>query len=109
MIKVSCVTHLDLKNEKWPTELPAVPRVGDRIESSTKHYNGLNCFQLQLQVVRVYWKHYGWKDEYYPEIELHMTDWQSNLTSVRGGAKGSITAFYEWYAPLVGSTVGSFI
>jgi len=34
-MKVRCHTNLDLCNcESWPTELPEVPRVGDRIESA---------------------------------------------------------------------------
>lgn len=36
MIKVKCRTNLDdVGNEDWPTEMPAVPRVGDLIQSGT--------------------------------------------------------------------------
>jgi hypothetical protein len=37
MIPISCKCNLDLANESWPTALPTVPRVGDQIESKTKH------------------------------------------------------------------------
>jgi hypothetical protein len=58
MIKIFCHTNLDLRDEEWPTELPAVPQVGQRIAS--KRFD-------------------------------------------------SIRHFYEWYAPIVGSSVSSFI
>jgi hypothetical protein len=32
MIDVICRTNLDLDHERWPTKLPAVPAVGDRIQ-----------------------------------------------------------------------------
>lgn len=111
MIEVYCRTNLDLW-EEWPTKLPAVPNVGDLIQSSLIHSGG---FQLALQVVRVTWKcsntrndrgEYTWK----PEIELHMSDFHKGLPCLSGnGETGSIVAFYEWYAPLVGKSVSSFI
>ena len=113
-MRVVCRTNLDLANEQWPTELPAVPQVGDRIQSATTH--GLAPFQLELEVVRVTWKFYRTAPhnermgEWRPEIELHMTKWQRQLPAKKeGAAAGSIVAFYEWYAPLVGRTVSSFI
>ena len=33
-MEVHCHTNLDLANEQWPRNLPAVPRVGDEIESA---------------------------------------------------------------------------
>lgn len=110
-MKVRCHTNLDLSHEKWPTHLEALPRVGDTIESGTKHKNG---FQLELEVVAVTWTFNEGSDYDYwlPTIELHMTSWQKRLVSKRkseGVSDGSITAFYEWYAPLVGKTVGNFI
>jgi hypothetical protein len=66
-----------------------------------------------LQVVAVRWEHDGSpyeSDDYIPHIELHMTEYQKRLPGkTPGAAAGSITAFYEWYAPLVGRSVGSFI
>lgn len=115
-MRVRCRTNLDLYGEIWPEDLPAVPRVGDEIESATV-WSGK--FQLSLQVVSVTWKMAGARPgkqygEWYPEIELHMTTFQQRLTCRRRDqgcdcCTGSITAFYEWYAPLVGRTVGSFI
>jgi hypothetical protein len=56
---------------------------------------------LSLEVVSVHWKYVSGfsndTDEYVPYIELH--DYR----------RRSIKEFYEWYAPLVGKTVGSFI
>lgn len=105
MIPVHCRTNLDLSNEEWPEFLPAIPNVGDRIRSNVKH----GVFQLELEVVGVTWKRTD-RDGWIPEIEMHMTSWQRQLTSKNPEAsKGSITAFYEWYAPHVGRSVGAFI
>lgn len=114
MIRINCHTNLDLAYEKWPELLPAVPRVGDEIQSKA-NYRG---FQLTLQVVGVVWESHRKKttdpnydysfDDWIPRIELHMTDFQRRLPSKKGET-GSIVAFYEWYAPLVGRTVSSFI
>ncbi|MBT3298698.1 hypothetical protein HN385_07240 [archaeon] len=97
MYKVKCHTNLDLFNEEWPTSLPSIPRVGDRIDSIIDHRD----FRLSLEVVSVHWKYVSGfsndTDEYVPYIELH--DYR----------RRSIKEFYEWYAPLVGKTVGSFI
>lgn len=104
-----CSTNLDLRGESWPNILPALPRVGDRIQSATKH----RSFQLELEVHRVTFKQitmYNQSKEWIPEIELHMTSFHKMLISKDpNAATGSITAFYEWYAPLVGSYVGAFI
>lgn len=109
-MKVYCRTNLDLSNEQWPDELPALPNVGDHIQSLTKH----NHFRLELQVVRITWKYHDYHETWIPEIELHMTDFQrswrpSKNTQEEGACQGSITAFYEWYAPKVGRSVGAFI
>ena len=95
MIKVSCHTNLDLFNEQWPYLLPMVPRKGDRIESMTRHGD----FRLSLDVVSVTWRciDNGIAYEYVPFIELY--DYR----------KRSVREFYEWYAPLVGKSVSSFI
>lgn len=106
MIKVYCHTNLDLANERWPSELPALPRVGDIIESATKHGE----FVLRLKVCQVTFQYNNMSKEWYPSIELHMCDWMKSLPGKRpGAADGSIIAFYEWYAPLVGKSVGAFI
>ena len=114
-MKVRCHTNLDLVNaEYWPTELPAVPMVGDLITSGYTHSGG---FKLDLQVVCITWEpipgDYPGSLQWYPVIELHMTDFQRRMPPKdnHGGkvADGSITAFYQWYAPLVGRSVGSFI
>lgn len=106
MFRVNCHTNLDLHNEQWPTELPAIPRVGDLIESATKHGN----FRLRLQVVSVTWEFQDMTGVWIPHIELHMTDFHKLLPSRKeGAANGSIYAFYEWYAPLVGSSVSAFV
>lgn len=101
-MKVVCRTNLDLLNEDWPTNLPSLPNIGDRIESRTEHKNG---FRLQLEVCSITWrcdifepvnkKHSEW----YPEIELH-------IPKIRNW---SITDFYNWYAPKVGKSLGYFI
>ena len=113
MIEVLCRTNLDLSWEKWPDELPAVPRVGDRIVSATEHSRGSGRFQLELEVVSVTWRprtRPGRPLEWIPHVELHMTSWHRQLPSKHGAdATGSIAAFYEWYAPLVGRSVGAFI
>jgi hypothetical protein len=115
-MKVYCHTNLDLAGEEWPTELPALPNVGDEIRSGIIHSreNG-DEFQLTLQVVKISWVKLTSHTTtfWYPEIELHMTDWQRKLPAKDNQdgriADGSITAFYQWYAPLVGRSVGSFI
>ena len=109
MIEVTCRTNLDLFNEKWPRELPAVPRVGDHIASATKHRDG---FRLTLQVVQVTYEPTRVRgfDEWEVVVELHMTRTQRELPCSKGEqSRGSILAFYEWYAPKVGTTVSSFI
>lgn len=90
---VYCRTNLDLEMEQWPSSFSALPRVGDLVESGSKHKNG---FRLQLKVVRVVWKRDG--DHHSPYIDLHIN--QEGL---------SIRDFYEWYAPLVGRSVSAFI
>lgn len=106
MIRVICRTNLDLCHESWPNYLPTIPVVGDIIESKTD-WNG---FKLSLRVYGVVLKYSEYHNENYLEIELHMTDHQKILPCSLGpDAKGSIRAFYEWYAPLVGRRVSYFI
>jgi hypothetical protein len=72
MIKVNCRTNLDDVKEGWPTELPAMPAVGDLIENAYSLNNGV---VLRLKVVRIVWVRCGqgrdstWK----PEIELNIS------------------------------------
>jgi len=101
MIKVNCRTNLDLAHaEEWPTELPAVPNIGHKIQSKHKWQNN---FQLVLEVVDVRWEYVeGYvknDDSYKPFIELHIPRYRNQ----------SISDFYEWYAPLVGRRASSFI
>lgn len=106
-MKVVCRTNLDLR-EQWPDQLPTLPNIGDHIQSRTKH----GIFQLSLRVCRITWR---WSDspmwnDWYPEIELHMTEFQQGLPCSLGPeSKGSLVAFYEWYAPLVGKHKSAFI
>lgn len=100
-------TNLDLCNEQWPVDFPVIPRVGELVQSKTKHDSG---FRLSLQVVRVEYEFndiaFGW----IPVVELHLSNFHKGLGSHREGVPiGSITAFYEWYAPLVGKPVSDFI
>jgi hypothetical protein len=97
-IKIKFKTNLDLFQESWPDALPAIPVVGDLIFSGTLREGRSLC----LQVHTVRWlplpDSLGFQ-EWTPEIELH-------LVSDRWG---SIRAFYEWYAPFCGQSVGAFI
>lgn len=110
-MKVHCHTNLDLvPSEKWPTELPAIPHVGDRIRSAHVWHTNRDQigFQLELEVVAVCWNpktvdavSFGDQadTQWVPEIELH----------IPRGRNWSIRQFYEWYAPLIGRRVSSFI
>lgn len=120
MIEIVCHTNLDLCNEEWPDKLPALPRVGDRIQSATKHKDK---FRLELEVCSVTWECVTHKEasfydddlrtvkNWIPRIELHLTSYHKGLYPPQGikGEKGSIVAFYHWYAPLVGKIAGNFI
>ena len=107
MIRVCCHTNLDLANEVWPSALPAVPRIGEEIQSKTKHGD----FQLSLQVVKVRYQCNPRTEEWYPHIELHMTELQKMIPAPlhTNASAGSIVAFYHWYAPLVGRSAHAFI
>lgn len=94
MIQIYCKTNLDLPHcEKWPKELPSLPRVGDHIESGHKWPNG---FVLRLRVWDVTWEHHD--GQWVPRVELHMP-----------GLFNSIRSFYEWYAPCIGKSVSAFL
>lgn len=102
-MKVICRTNLDLEHEHWPTELPAVPHVGNLIQSTT-NWGG---FHLRLEVKRVVWREIetGYtpetrRKEWVPEIEMGIPPFIGD-TSIRG--------FYEWYAPKVGRSVAAFV
>ncbi len=119
MINVLCFTNLDLHNEVWPGAMVAVPRVGDLVESQTLHASNRREFRLQLQVVRVTWTYRqagmyscGPLDAgYHPLVELSISDFHRMLPAPEGSKaeRGSLVAFYNWYAPLVGKSVSSFI
>lgn len=105
IIEVHCRTNLDLRGEVWPRHFPCVPRIGERVQSSTKHQCG---FQLELEVCMVTYKkgYFG----AYAEVELHFTSLHRNLPSRKEGVeKGSIRAFYEWYAAAIGVHESAFI
>jgi hypothetical protein len=87
MVAVHCRTNLDLDYEEWPTELPEVPRVGDKVQSAQVWNHG---FQLTLTVVAVLWR-----ANQPPVIELH-------------SPCESIIDFYERYAPYTGRSPHSF-
>lgn len=108
MIHVCCHTNLDLSREEWPTSMPAVPQVGDLIQSKVKHKKD---FQLELEVRSITWKYDNLRYEWYPHIELHMSKFHGMLMprTNKDAAQGSIIAFYDWYAPLVGRSPGAFI
>ena len=91
-------TNLDLPHcEKWPTDLPAIPRVGDWIQSSHSWpaTDSFGDFRLELKVVAVRWVYVELREDWITEIELH-TD-------------KSVNDFYHWYAPLIGQRAGAFI
>lgn len=112
-MKLVCHTNLDLERcEKWPTELPEYPRVGDLIESGYLWpYSGGR--RIELSVVRVRWVYYpvgtfchlsaeentlslgGW----FPHVELHLPP--SRFQSLKD--------FYDWYGRLTGKGRGAYI
>jgi hypothetical protein len=94
-MNIFCHTNLDLRNEEWPTELSAVPQVGQRIESKTAR----GRFHLVLEVVAVTWTYNFRTSTYFPQVELHLPSKRFK----------SLTSFYEWYAPIIGSSISSFI
>jgi hypothetical protein len=99
MIDVICRTNLDLDHERWPTKLPAVPAVGDRIQSAVDR-DGFKCF---LEVSSITWKYIedsGFeREKWVPEIELHLP---KHLFK-------NIIQFYEWYAPKCNKSLAYFI
>jgi len=109
-MNVRCRTNLDLMPcEVWPTELPAVPRVGDYVESGhVWRPNGKGGMVLRLVVCTVTWKRYlpGELGMFhgaevltrYPEIELTTPPCFHNLTE-----------FYRHYAALTGTPKSKWI
>lgn len=68
-MRVHCRTNLDIwQSEVFPTELPAVPRIGDKITSSTKW----GSFRLKLEVIDVTWDYLDVCGYWMPVIELHI-------------------------------------
>jgi hypothetical protein len=99
MIDVICRTNLDLADERWLTKLPAVPAVGDRVQSAIDR----DGFRLTLEVCSITWKYEedsGFeREKWIPEIELHIV--KSRFES--------IAKFYEWYAPKCNKSLSYFI
>lgn len=85
MFYVRCRTNLDdiMRFEEFPTELPALPNIGDKIESATTWKDGV---KVQLKVCSITWKKHS-EGLWYPEIELHIP---SNFNSV--------ARFEIWYS-----------
>jgi hypothetical protein len=123
-MKVTFRTNLDLSRaEKWPEELPEVPRVGDLVESdhlhkyyrtpanhkslrdrcvagaiSAAYTEGPFEYRLELAVVRVTWRTdksawEGWPSKWSPEVELHLPT--SRWATLRD--------FYEFYEMVTGN------
>lgn len=73
-MRVHCRTNIDdCQRLEWPTNLPALPNVGDLIRSPSKMEHGI---EIELQVCRITWvKTYNFSSnigEFQPEIELTM-------------------------------------
>ena len=98
MIPVTCKTNLDLHHsESWPTELPAIPNVGDYIVSARKW----GVFQLRLKVVSVTWEpkvtrtHAKWDD---PDCFVETISWTPVIEMHDGWVQPrSINDFEKWY------------
>lgn len=66
MIDVRCKTRLDLsQHEDWPTKLPALPRVGDLIQSAHEWPGGTH---IELVISAVKWVKDG--KNWLAELEL---------------------------------------
>ncbi len=92
-MKVVCRTNLDLCGcERFPEDLPAVPCVGDLIESKHEWPGGCH---LRLKVCQITWMYAG---AWYPEIEMTIPRLHSDLRS-----------FFEWYGRVTGRGVHAFI
>lgn len=112
MIAIYCKTNLDLSRvEKWPTELPAVPRVGDNIESMhlwERYTVGRERpdirTRLRLRVCAVTWTPFPSDKqmdvaqaityEYMPVIELHLPSYFENIKE-----------FKKWYERITGGMI----
>lgn len=98
-MKVHCRTNLDIHMaEKWPTELPCVPRVGDYIVSAYRwgQYrpeggNPTHFVQLELQVCGVKWEA-NREGEWTPTVELHLPKHRFE----------NILEFSKWYSKMTG-------
>lgn len=102
MIPINCVSKLDVMSyEKFPTELPTVPRVGDVIQSSTVWTTSDGRkIKIELEVIKITWvsaehlnyntvtdmDEYGWK----AQVELYVTENRFN----------SVASFNRWYEDL---------
>jgi len=93
-MKVHCRTNLDLRGEEWPTEMPALPNIGDHIVSAVER-KGVH---LRLKVCQITWqaklvdRYTNASKVWIPEIELgltsqfkcvsHFTAWYDKLCGV---------------------------
>ena len=94
MIKVFCRTNLDdvMRHEIFPTELPAVPRVGDKIQSAQKW--GQAKTQIELKVIDVTWKR---KQEYSRAIQENCDVWYAEIELGMTRIHSCISDFQNWY------------
>lgn len=136
MIPVHCHTNLDLVNsaECWPEELPAVPNVGDLIESAykwkwyrTPHHNeyirqqvltneipadycqGPFNAHLELEVVRVVW--ISTTNEFMAAPSYQgPVQWMPKIElHLPKGRFENLIAFYEWYGEITSKGRSYFI
>lgn len=121
-MRIVCRTNLDLEKcaEKWPEDLPEVPRVGDYIESSriwchwpdeeSRSKGGIPPCKsvLELQVCGVRWRCHQPIDNggswpgvptWYAEVELHLP--QHRFENIRH--------FYQWYGKITGKGMHAYI
>ena len=87
MIPVHCHSNLDLNNEKWPTQLPALPCKGQRIQSAKTHNNDI---VVELEVVQITWRYNNLTEQWWVDVELHLPKhrWRN------------ISEFEEWYSKI---------
>ena len=110
MVKIYCGTNLNLLPcERWPTELPEVPKVGDLIVSSMEWINEDDGIETKsrvcLEVCGIVWVpqitqastllNFVWV----PEVELELS---------RKHFKNMVD-FYTWYGKITGKGKDYFI
>ena len=85
MIKVHCHTNLDECKHGWPSELPCIPRVGEKIRSAIK---SPKQYHIELSVVDVKYIPYHVTDgepQWVPYIELNIVGTSINEFYKRHG------------------------